>query len=128
MHTCLQLVLVCDTQFLFCFVVYVILPQMYFFFLSPLYKAALPKKDLYNMIHFSHFQHIMKDSSDKPVATDTRVKSRPSVRPTPILEFRQEQNVSGFYILGRSIEGKKKTLATFSGVSIFSSLHLFLGR
>ena len=80
------------------------------------------------MIHFSHFQHIMKDSSDKPVATDTRVKSRPSVRPTSILEFRQEQNVSGFYILGRSIEGKKKTLATFSGVSIFSSLHLFLGR
>lgn len=105
MHTCLQLVLVCDTQFLFCFVVCYITPNVFFHFTSLPYQ-----KDLYNRIRFSHFQHIMKDSSDKPVATDTRLKSRPSVRPTLIFKFRQEQNVSGFYILGRWIVKNKQWL------------------
>ena len=80
-----------------------ITPNVFFHF------TRLPyQKDLYNMIRFSHFQHIMKDSSEKPVATDTRLKSRQSARPTLILKFRQEQNVSGFYILRRLIVKKKQ--------------------
>lgn len=55
--------LVCNTQFYF--VSLSILPQMCFNFIGCLTKG------LYNMIHFSHFQHIMKYSY-KPVAIDTR--------------------------------------------------------
>lgn len=72
----------------------------------------------------------MKDSSDKPVATDTRLKSRPLVRLTLIFKFRQEQNVSGFYILGRWIVKKTNSgwiqnTGHISGVSIYSSFNFF---